>query len=86
MSNFTKPSLTQEQEQALVRGHGFVHGDSYVLISWQMFREIMGIGTDEELAASLTAIEEGLADIEAGRTFPMEQVLRELDEKYGVQG
>ena len=38
----------------------------------------------QELAATLTAIQKGLADVAAGRMIPMEQVRRELNEKYGV--
>ena len=76
--------LTSDQQQALAENHGFVRGSSYVLMSIDVFRNTMGAETDEETAASLKAIEEGLADVEAGRTKPMDQVFRELDEKYGV--
>ena len=79
-----EPNLTQEQEQALQEKHGFVKGSSYVLMSMDVFREMMGVGTDAELAASLKAIEEGIADVEAGRTVPAEQVFRDLDQKYGI--
>jgi hypothetical protein len=33
----------------------------------------------------VTAIREGLADVAARRTAPMDQVIRELDEKQDVQ-
>lgn len=79
-----EPHLTQEQEQALQNQHGFVQGSTYVLMTMNVFREMMGVGTDEEMAASLQALEEGIADVEAGRTIPQDQVFRELDQKYGV--
>jgi predicted transcriptional regulator len=47
---------------------------------------MMGVGTDEEMHASLDAIHRGLDDIEAGRTHDMEDVFRELDETYGTTG
>jgi hypothetical protein len=80
----TEPQLTKEQEQALDAQHGFVQGSSYVLMTKSAYREMMGVGTDEELAESLKAIAEGLADVAAGRTTPMDQVFRELHAKYGV--
>ncbi|MCL2655479.1 MAG: type II toxin-antitoxin system RelB/DinJ family antitoxin [Coriobacteriia bacterium] len=39
------------------------------------------VNTREELRAK---IDEGLADIEAGRVRPAEEVFRDLEEKYGL--
>lgn len=79
-----KPRLTEEQRQALDQHHGLVEideaGRKYVLMSQEVYRDIMGVGTDEDLAASLNAIKEGLADIEAGRTRPFRDVLSELED------
>ena len=49
-----------------------------------MYREIMAIGTDDELAASLQAIEEAMEDLEVGRAISLEEAKRQLDEKYVV--
>lgn len=77
-----KPQLTEEQQRAIEQHHGLVEvegpGDGYVLMSMDLYRELMGVGTDEALAESIKAIEEGLADIEAGRTRPYREVLDEL--------
>ena len=78
------PELTTEQLKALEQNHGFVQGPSYVLMSIDTFRNTMGVKSDEEMAASLKAIEEGLADVDAGHTKSMDQVFRELDDKYGI--
>ena len=80
------PRLNDELDQALNQHDGFLEaegrsGKVYV-ISTQVYREMMGVGTDEELAESLKAIEEGLADINAGRTRPFRDVLDELGRKY----
>jgi predicted transcriptional regulator len=74
--------LNSDIERAVEQNHGFMQVEgqrtSYVVMSIDAYREMMGVGSDEELAASLKAIDEGLADIEAGRTRPFRDVLAEL--------
>ena len=76
------PRLPADLEDAVTRHHGSVRAEgasgTYVVMSLPVFREMMGVGTDAELADSLKAIEEGLADINAGRTRPFREVLDEL--------
>jgi len=83
------PRLTDELDRALDEHQGFLKAEGQqgevVLVSMARFRELMGVGSDTELAESVKAIEEGLADVEAGRTVPLDQVFRELDAKYGLQ-
>jgi PHD/YefM family antitoxin component YafN of YafNO toxin-antitoxin module len=78
-----KPQLTEEQREALEQHHGLLQvdeaGHKYVLMSMEVYRELMGVGTDEELQASLKALQAGLADIDAGRTRPFRDVLAELE-------
>lgn len=76
------PKLSDDQRHALQSTAGKLvevqdeqTQQAYVLMSIELFREMMGVGTDEEMAASLEAIEEGLADVEAGRTRPFRDVL-----------
>jgi hypothetical protein len=77
------PKLTNDIEQAVEQNHGFMQVDgqrtSYVVMSIDAYREMMGVGSNDELAVSLKAIEEGLADIDASRTRPFRDVLAELD-------
>lgn len=84
-----KPRLTDELGRALDQHNGFLKAESdqgeVVLMSMARFREMMGVGSDAEFAESVKAIEEGLADVDAGRTVPLDQVFRELDAKYGIQ-
>ena len=80
----TQPTLTTEQQQALEQSHGFFRGSSYVLMSLDRYRELMGVGTDEELASSMQAIAEAMQDFDAGRSIPLEEAQRRLDQKYGV--
>ncbi len=83
-----KLQLTEEQKNAIAQHHGFVEvdggEDSYVVLSRQVFREMMGVGDDEEYRASLQAIEEGLADVAAGRTRSMQEFFSEFDRRHGI--
>jgi len=80
------PHLTSDLHNALDQNRGFVQGSSYVLMTVETYREMMGVGSDEEMRASVEAVQRGLADIEAGRTHDMDDVFRELDETYGTVG
>jgi predicted transcriptional regulator len=68
--------------------HGFLEveggGAVYVVMSMQAFREMMGVGSEAEYRASVEAIREGLADVEAGRTRPIADFFEDLDRKHGV--
>jgi aspartate aminotransferase-like enzyme len=80
-----RPELTDDQRRALEESHGCVLGTSYVLMSKDVFRQTMGIADDEDLAASLEAIQDAIKDLGAGRTIPLEEAKARLDAKYGVQ-
>lgn len=74
--------LSPDIEQLVAENHGMARLDgqqaSYVVMSDQTYRELLGIGTDDELRESIAAIEQGLADAEAGRTRPFREVIAEL--------
>ena len=78
--------LTPELQTALDEANGFVQGSSFVLMTVEAYRGMMGVGSDEEMRSSVEAVHRGLADIEAGRTHDMDDVFRELDETYGTVG
>jgi predicted transcriptional regulator len=82
--------LSTEVEAAILQGRGMARlegdRDSYVVMTLKAYRELSGVGTDEELAESLRAIEEGLADIAAGRTRPFRDVLAELSTTDEIPG
>jgi hypothetical protein len=70
--------LTKEQQDALRANQGCVQGKGYVLMSTDVFHNAMGLESEETLAASLRAIEQGHAEVEGGRTRPFRDVLAEL--------
>ena len=78
------PELTNEQQQALVENQGFVQGQSYVLMSIDMFRNTMGVGSDEELASSIAALQKSMAEARDGKTRLFTDALDDLGLKYEV--
>jgi len=45
---------------------------------------MMGVGSEAEYQASLAAIREGVEDIDAGRTRPVDDFLHDLDRRHGL--
>lgn len=80
--------ITEELNNALNSHHGIVEAESsdgkVVLMAMKVYREIMGVADDESFQESVQAIEEGLAQVESGKTTSMNTVFRKLDEKYGL--
>jgi hypothetical protein len=80
--------LTEEQRHAVDQQHGFLEveggGAVYVVMSMQVFREMMGVGSEAEYQASLEAIRAGLADVAAGRTRPINDFFRDLDRTHDI--
>ena len=82
--------LTEELRQAVDSHRGFLEidaGDStYVVMSMNVFREMMGVGSDDEYQASLRAIADGWVDVQAARSRPLDEFLREFDRKHEIPG
>ena len=49
----TSPDLTKEQQQALDQNDGIVEGPSFVIIRTDVFRNMLGFGSDEDLQRQL---------------------------------
>lgn len=80
--------LTPELLRTVDAQHGcatFKAGsDSYVVMRSDIYRELLGIGSDADFAASLEAIREGWSDVEAGRTLSMKEFFQEFDRQHGL--
>jgi PHD/YefM family antitoxin component YafN of YafNO toxin-antitoxin module len=76
--------LTEEQQRVLQEADGYAEGPSYVVMSKETYRRMMGIETEKELRESLAAIERGLADIDAGRVRPLDEFLTEFKARHGI--
>lgn len=60
-------------------------GTNVVVMSTDVYRELMGLGSDAELQASLQGIRAGWNAVQQGRTRPFRDALNELGRKYEVQ-
>lgn len=80
--------LTPELEEVVEsqQGCAMLSGDdqSYVLMRLDVYRQLLGVDTDEEFAASVEAIRRGWEDVQAGRTVPAKDFMQELKRKYGL--
>ena len=76
---------TLEIQEFVEQQHGgpaHLTGTNVVVMSLDVYREIMGVGTDAELQASLRGIRAGWNAMEAGKTRPFREALNELGRKY----
>jgi hypothetical protein len=83
------PFLPPEIEAAVVAQHGgpvSVPGQrgDHVVMSMAIFRDMMGVGNDEEFARSVAELTVSLAQADAGETLSLEDVRQKLTEKYGA--
>jgi hypothetical protein len=80
--------INPELDQALNDHHGFVEaegsGGKVIVMSAQVYREMMGVGSNEEMAASLNAIKQAMSDLDGGRGISLDEARRRFDQKYGV--
>ena len=75
------PKLSEELQEALRQSLGFVEGDTFILMTKEIYLSAMSECTQEDVEAT----NKGLADIEAGRTRPVEDFFRDFDSKHGIQ-
>jgi hypothetical protein len=85
--NAEQPHLAPDTEAAVEATHGgplslVGQKSQYVIMRMDVYRELMGVGSDEQFAASVAAIREGLADVRAGRTRPAREFLEELGRQH----
>ena len=76
---------TLEIQEFVEQQHGgpvHLSGTNVVVMSVDVYRDIMGVGTDAELQTSLQAIRAGWKAVEEGRTRPFREALNELGRKY----
>ncbi len=81
-----KPEVIKQLEDSLKQNDGLVQEASFVVMSIDVYRDMMGIGTDEQLAASVSALRQSLNEVEQGKTRLLSDALDELGRKYEVQG
>jgi hypothetical protein len=87
-TSFNNPILPPEIEAAVVQQHGgpiSVPGqlENHVVMTAAVFRDMMGVGDDEEFEKSIADLRISLAQEEAGQTIGLSDAQRRLAEKYG---
>jgi len=82
------PRLTEEQRQAVDAHEGCVEVEDSqgkcVLMSLEVFRDVMGVGTDREFQESVTALQRSDEQVQQGRTRPVKDALDELGKRHGL--
>ncbi len=82
------PESTKQIEQVVAQQHGGpvqLDGTNVVAMSTDVFREMMGIGTEEEMAASVAALQKSMAEARGGKTRPLTDALDDLGRRHEVQ-
>lgn len=85
----TRPMLPTEIESQVVMHHGgpvAVSGQQgdHVVMSINVFREMMGVGSDEEFAQSVSALQVSLAQAAAGQTMSLDEAVCRLNRSHGA--
>lgn len=83
------PKLTDEQRHALVEQRGGpvrVEADdgTYILMSIDAYRAMMGVESDADFAASVAAVRAGMEEVRAGKTRPLKDALDDIAAHYGI--
>ena len=82
--------LTPELQQTVESQHGCAtvdaNGQSYVVMRSELYRELLGIGSEADYEASLQAIRDGWDDVQAGRTVSLDRFFQEFEHKHGLSG
>lgn len=83
----SQPLITAEMESVIQQQHGGPvqvggSGGTYVLMSLDVFRDLMGVGTDADFAASVAEIESGHRAALAGQSRPLRDALDELGRRH----
>jgi hypothetical protein len=81
-------TLPTDIHTAVVSQHGgpvAVSGQQgdHVVMTMAVFRDLMGVGNDDEFAKSVESLRTSLAQAAAGQTLSLEEVAAKLAEKYG---
>ncbi len=56
----------------------------HVVMSMAIFRDMMGVGSDEEFARSVADLRISIAQAEAGDTLSLDEVRKQLTDKFGA--
>jgi hypothetical protein len=83
------PFLPADIEAAVVARHGgpvTVPGQQgeHVVMSMATYRDILGVGSDDEFARSVADLKISIAQAEAGETMSLDEARQKLNDTYGA--
>jgi hypothetical protein len=82
------PKLTEEQRQAVDAHEGCVEVEDSqgkcVLMSIEVFRDVMGVGTDREFQDSVAALRRSYDQVQKGRTRLVKDALDDLGKRHDL--
>ena len=73
--------LTADQQEQ-IKAQGVVEAGQFVCMSMDVFRGMCGIATDADYADSVKKVNEGIAEIRAGKGIPANQFTSEFNRKH----
>lgn len=81
--------INENITDALKAHHGLIETRSeegkVVVMTMDVYRELLGIGNEEELQESIHAIQTAMKEVEEGKTNSVDEVFASLEQKYGVK-
>ena len=83
--SFMEFQLTPEEQNQL-QEHGVIEHGKVVMMSMHVYRDMLGIATEEDYADSVNKINEGIGQHEAGKGIPLDEFASNFKTKHGIQG
>jgi len=82
-------TLPSDIHSAVISQHGgpvAVSGDQgdLVVMTMAVFRDMMGVGSDDEFARSVESLKTSLAQAASGQTMSLDEATAKLTKKYGA--
>ena len=82
------PRLTEEQREAVDKNDGLVEVEDAsgkcVLMSVEVFRDVMGVGADRDFQESVAALRSSYEQFQNGQTRPLTEALDDLGKRHGL--
>ena len=83
------PIIPVDLEAAVALHHGgpvTVPGQQgdLVVMTVEIFRDMMGVGSDADFAASVASLRTSLAQATAGKSIALDEAVQRLNQKYGT--
>ena len=76
--------LTPDQQEQ-IKAQGVIEAGQVVYMSMDVYRSMCGIATDSDYDDSVKKVNEGSAEIRAGKGIPADQFTAELNRRHGIQ-